>query len=373
MELDGRFSFKTFSIGLLLAVLFYAAFGGYAYINQHKTLEALENRLASQTVIIDGQAPTAPVQTAEAEIEAEAETEDTSEAEPLIEGQDTVEPPAPSDEEVVSADIKDELADALPQAPASLVQAPVEGLYEKSELGLLPVIKNRAETPFTVYKKPYILNKAAPFISVAVRDFGLSQPISDVMIEALPSDVSFIMSPYTAAPQIWIDKAREDGHEVWLEMPVENLDFPFSDPGAKGLLTHVSLQYNQDRLDWILSRVAGYTGVAAYTDDALSNAGPTFKKIANDIFERGLGYFELNTDSSFFIPLAATVNAPHVQADIDVSTFSLAASKLGGKRVIVMDATQKNIKDLKAWIIAMENRGVQNAPLSATVQTDGLE
>ncbi|MEZ5813437.1 MAG: divergent polysaccharide deacetylase family protein [Alphaproteobacteria bacterium] len=361
-SIHSLFSFKTFVVGLLGVFAVYAALFAYLFFARAQTLQGLEERLASQTVLVD-----------RARVSEIAAHHDMGEAQTAHDSAKAVSvaetPHGQSHDEDLS------LEELVGRQAKSLRQSPVPGFFEETEYGLLPVAKSPMQTPFEIYKKPFTLNLSKPYIAVGVKNFGLSKALSESMIAALPSSVSFILSPYSADPEEWVQKARADGHEVWLQLPIENNRFPLDDPGAKGLLTRVSLQYNQERLAWLLGRATGYAGIAAFTDSALNNSGAMFKNMARDIFGRGLGYFELNTASdSFFGALAADMGKPHTQAFallgiIDPQGPALKAVQAHidteGGAVVTLNPSPNNIVSLESWLAELEQQGVVSVPVSA--------
>lgn len=377
-----RISFKSFLAGLAIIVLGYVGLFAYLGMSAQSTQLLLEARLATQTVLVDR-----PLKNTNASVVAmpsapEITADDTATIETSETDNIDAEEPLPQ-AEVSEEDLADEnqsLEDIIGQQAKSLREAPIDGFYEDSEFGKLPIAKSRFQTPFEVYKRPYVLNLNKPFIALGIEDFGLSDAFSQAALDALPSNVSMLLSPYSSAPDGWVQKARKDGHEVWLQLPVERLSFPLDDPGAKGLLTRVSLQYNQERLKWLLGRASGYTGVAAYTDSALNNAGPMFTDIARDIFSRGLGFFELNpSNNSFFKPIALEQDIPHIQSFgsieiVDPQGEAMKAVLQGvstyGGAIATIQPTPRNLESLASWIEEQEEKGIAIIPLSAIANPD---
>lgn len=364
---QSRFSMKSFCIGLCAVALIYAILFGIALSNSDETQEALQNKLASMTVLVDNKG--------QLNFQIQSENSDHTDTD-NTNAPDTTKDPQTDPESTKELNLED----LVSQQSKALREAPVEGFYEETAAGRLPIAKSTTQTPFLIYSKPYVLNKNKPYISIVINDFGLSESLSQEMIETLPSSVTFILSPYSTKPNEWIAKARADGHEVWLNLPIENKNFPLSDPGTKGLLTRVSLQYNQDRLEWILSRADGYTGIAAYTDDALKNAGNVFDKMVRNIFGRGIGFLEMNTENdSFFLPIAQKLNTPraHSTAAIDVLNEDNASVKAvyaainrDGHAVAVVSPSPVNIGALENWMQSMDQDGIASVPLSAVAAPD---
>lgn len=365
-----RFSVKSFGIGLGLAALVYVVLFVIAFSQQEDSLRALQDRLASMTVLVDNKGQlTFTITQQNPEHTETVERVETTEPEHTTKIET---PPDPEDNL--------NLEDIVSQQSKALREAPVEGFYEVSAVGKLPIAKSPTQTPFLIYSKPFVLNKDKPYISVVINDFGLSESLSRDMIETLPSNVTFILSPYSQNPEDWIKRAREDGHEVWIGLPVENENFPLSDPGAKALLTRVSLQYNQDRLEWVLGRTVGYTGVAAFTDGALEEARNVFEKMIRGMLGRGIGYFEINTqDDSFILPLAKDMRVPHAHnsATIEVLDETNAGVKQiyarinrNGHAVALIEPSPVNLKALSGWLVSLEEDGIASVPLSAVAAPD---
>lgn len=353
------FSLKVFLGGLGVVCLLYLVMYLYISFQSDKTLAELESHLASQAVMIEG-------------VDHSQKTHDdfmahTSE----LSSHDKM--PAPGAEEEV-VDIQKLLHGSAASGKA-LTPAPIDGFYEETIDGKLPVKKGKYQTPFQVYKKPFLLNREKPAVAIVILDYGLSTPVSKQALAMLPSTISLSLSSYSPEADMWQEHARADGHEVWLNLPVQRERFPLDDPGPKGLLTSVSLKYNQERLNWAMGRATGYAGLTAFTDSALNNSAPMFNDLINDVFKRGLGFLELNDQGSPFIKmLAEKTQAPYARNDASLKSFSSDTKALGmienhiknNKRTIItVQPTVQNLGALKKWINTLEQRGIQVVPVSA--------
>jgi polysaccharide deacetylase 2 family uncharacterized protein YibQ len=366
-KFENNFSMQSFLYGLSAVVATYGAVFVYAaFQGGPEQIKNLQARLASQSVIIDY------IQTPPAPVAIEPEPQNVQTGAPVT--APVSEAPA-SEENDLDVLLLDQESNSSTKA---LIQAPVTGLYEDSKFGKLPIVKADGKTPFTVYKKPFLLNRDHPAIAIAVLSYGLSPLLSEKMLRELPPSVTFILNPYTNAPDEWQKKARTNGHEIWMQLMFENSDFPKYDPGAMGLMSDVSMKFNQDRLLWTLGRTAGYAGIAAFTDETLEKATPMFTSIANDIFSRGLGYFELSAGANSFIePLAVEKNTHSVRNFItldDLGTESegikavMQQVQTVGGATIVIKPTPINIDALKIWIQSLEDAGIHLVPVSALAE-----
>lgn len=351
--LERFFSLKQFLLALAIVLMVFLSLACYAALMKDRTMAMLETRLASYTVEVEKPEapPAAPVPIPD---KGESAKTQSPEADLPVEAKKTAVP------------VK------------SLPSAPLPGMTEASEYGELPVLSGEDSSPFDAYKKPAILNRDRPMLAVAVTDYGLSESLSEMALGALPAEVSLILNPYTAQADLWQKKAREDGHEIWLQLFTATRSFPFRDPGAKGLLAAAGLKYNQDRLYWTMGRTTGYAGIAAFTDSAMNAGAPVFRNLARDIFKRGLGYLEINPGrDSFLMPLALDAKAPHAQA-----AFTLDASgaespdtpniekhiRDHGGALVIVRATPGNIKFLRTWLERMRNSGINIVPASALAE-----
>ena len=94
-----------------------------------------------------------------------------------------------------------------------------------------------------------------------VSGLGISAKATTAALASLPPGVTLGFAPYAGDVQHWVNEARQFGHEVVLEVPMEPFDFPDSDPGPHTLRAGVDEDSNIQRLTWTLSRFTGYAGV----------------------------------------------------------------------------------------------------------------
>lgn len=347
-SLKQKFSLQAFLIGMGVVCSFYALIFLYAFLNKEETVKQLEAALPSLTVLV--------------------EKNEVLVEEPLPE------PPMNTEGRIGPPSLP--VPDVTKANTGRLPAAPLPDLYENSSYGSLPVAKSLIETPYQAYKKPVApADTHGALLSVAILNFGLSSSLSDYILKKLPGNVSLILSPYSDTPELWAKKARETGHEFWMELPLANKDFPGKDPGAKALMTNVSLRFNEERLLWVLGRAPGYAGVAAKSDNTLENAGPMFEVLIKSIFSRGLGYLELNTqDDAYIFPVAENLAVPRAKSNIQIDfldaeeqSFEQLENKLPpapSRITLYINPTPKSIDMLVEWLDKLEQQGVEIVPVS---------
>jgi len=151
-----------------------------------------------------------------------------------------------------------------PIEPDPLRPAPLPGLDEEGSFGRIPRIADDGTTPFDAYKRPFERVEGQPYVAIIVTGIGLNSTRTKAAIEDLPLNISLALSPYANNLQQVASDARAMGHEIFLQLPMEPIDFPLSDPGPRALLTSLPEGENLVRLEWLLARFPGYAGVVSY-------------------------------------------------------------------------------------------------------------
>ena len=132
-------------------------------------------------------------------------------------------------------------------------------LIQESPEGPLPRIADDGRKPMTAYAAPAASGKFR--IAIVVSGLGLSAKATEAAIAGLPPAITLAFEPYGGDVQHLVSEARQLGHEALLEVPMEPLDFPDSDPGPDTLRSGVEQDGNGQRLNWAMSRFTGYAGV----------------------------------------------------------------------------------------------------------------
>jgi polysaccharide deacetylase 2 family uncharacterized protein YibQ len=174
-------------------------------------------------------------------------------------------------------------------------------------------------------------------------------------------------------------RARAQGHEIVLQLPMET--FEGSDMnGARTLETGLSADQLADRLQWHLSRFAGYVGVENFLGRLFTAQTDDMARLMREIDKRGLLYLD---DGSSRTSVAASVGqtmgmavgradvaldaerAPEAIGAALLKLESIARQK--GFAIGTISALPANVEQVAQFIAGIERRGVQLAPLSAVV------
>lgn len=354
----------VFSLGAVLAA--------FLWLNAPDTIAAREQKLASQTVLI----------------KYEEAVSSGEESPPEIFG-----PPAPQPEDrsttatVIESPVEYHEEEGLAEAAvtttpqetlATLARAPIDGLYEDTKDGRLPKIRTSDKlTPFDGYRRPFTATAGKPVISIAVIGMGISASATETVIRSFPPDVTLVMDPYAINPDFWMNEARADGHEIWLHLPVETNLYPLHDPGPQTLLVNGLERQNLNKLNWILSRGAGYAGLVTGYDSSFTKSANALRPVASAIYMRGLGFIDGDTQPDQTVEsMAESMNRPYahnnVWIDIPATTEHVSASlrqlevlaQGQGSAIGFVHATPMSIEMLNQWIGTLNAKGLALAPLS---------
>jgi len=250
-------------------------------------------------------------------------------------------------------------------------------LIEDSPQGPLPKIARDGRTPLKAYGRGFANTDKRPKIALVLRGLGIDAAKAEAALAQLPSDVTLGFAPFAPALQSEIDRAREAGHEVLLEVPMEPFDFPDSDPGPHALLVAASPEENGKRLDWTLSRATGYVGVMNLLGGRFMGEEAAIEPVLARIAKRGLMFFDNGASSSSVTITSArhvkaalatgtmVLDAVQTQAAIDSKLAELEnAARQDGFAIGVASAYPITIARLAEWTASAEARGFQLVPLS---------
>jgi len=261
-----------------------------------------------------------------------------------------------------------------------LPPAPDPALVKVGPQGPLPVIAPDGRKPWQVYARPFDGTDRRPRIAIVIGDMGLSQSATLSAITRLPPPVTLAFAPYASDLQSWIAQARAAGHEVLLQLPMEPIDYPTNDPGPRALLTSLKPADNIERLDWLLSRFAGYVGVTNYMGSKFTTSPGDLKPVLEQLAGRGLLFLDSRSAARSVAPrIAGELGMPRVLNDrfidneasrtaIDARLEELERIALKNTAAVGMGYPYPvSIERVAAWAQNLAAKGIVLAPVSAIV------
>ena len=268
--------------------------------------------------------------------------------------------------------------------PASRVdQGRDDGLIEQSKFGPLPKRSADGRSPARIYARARVTPlDALPRIAILVTGLGLNQRLSERAVKKLPAEVSLAFSAYGRRLPKLVGKARNLGHELMLQVPMEPHDYPESDTGPQTLLVAQSAQENRPRLHWSLGRFKGYFGVVNSKGGRFLANSKAADGLFKELQQRGLVFFRKNSSGSPALSrLAERVGLGYSQANLQIdrnpseqaikqSLQKLeAAARRSGFAVGVAQMHPVSINMISKWAKSLESRGFHLVPVSSAYGT----
>ncbi len=255
-------------------------------------------------------------------------------------------------------------------------------LLEQSRHGPIPRIAPDGLRPSDVYARKASAGNAnpdGPRIAIIVGGMGISATATANALSRLPNAVTFAFTPYGADLDTLVAQAREKGHEVLLQVPMEPNDFPDNDPGPQTLLSSISAEQNTDRLHWLFSRMQGYVGIINFMGARFTASDGTLAPVLREVSKRGLIYVEDGSLSrSRGGQIAGANRLPYAKAELVIDAVPSAveidnalqrletlARSSGGVVVGYSSTLPASIDRIAKWAKAAQGRGIVLVPVTA--------
>jgi polysaccharide deacetylase 2 family uncharacterized protein YibQ len=254
-------------------------------------------------------------------------------------------------------------------------------LTESSRHGPLPKVAQDGSRVSDIYARPVkaIPGKPdAPRIAIVVGGIGIGGAATSDALGKLPAVVTLALAPYGGNLAQIATRARSDGHELLLQVPMEPFDYPDNDPGPQTLLTSLDPGQNVDRLQWLMSRFQGYVGIANAMGARFTASETSLAPVLQETAKRGLLYLDDGSSQrSVAGQIAGAHNLPFAKADLVIDAVPTpgdvdralarleAIARERGVAVGMASALPVSIERIAKWAKAAESRGVLLVPISA--------
>ncbi len=254
-------------------------------------------------------------------------------------------------------------------------------LIKQTSAGPLPRIGDDGHTPWQVYARPFDNNDTRPRIAIVMSGLGLSGAATQATIQGLPGPVTLAFQPFADNLEQWIRLSRAAGHEVLLNLPMEPIDFPASDPEPRALFVAYAPEENIERLEWALSRVSGYVGLLNHVGERFTASREAMLPIMTTLEHRGLAFVDARVSArSVATTLATEQNVPRAINDrfldareVSRTTVDARLSELEsiavevGVSVGIGQAFPVTIERVREWAATLNGKGIMLAPISAVL------
>lgn len=264
---------------------------------------------------------------------------------------------------------------ALGPSRVSAVSERVNGAY-------LPRVGVDGRAPADVYARPFSNPNNQPMVSLVVGGLGINATHTRSAIEELPPEVTLSFAPDARSLQYWINSAREHGHEVLLEVPMEAYEYGRMKMHPLTLMAGDKSSVNESRLTRLLGRASGYFGVISYQGAKFADDPAATGAVLETLGERGVAFL---TDGSLpetaFVDVAGQTNVRFARADAPVDA-TVSADEINAEFMELETAALKQgasmgagyafpltIELAKEWTAGLEAKGILLAPASALAET----
>lgn len=271
--------------------------------------------------------------------------------------------------------------------PVQLSPAPDPRLAERGRYGTLPKIGPDGARALDVYARPEAsgLERGGPVagrIALVVSGLGIGQAATQDAVQRLAPAISLAFAPYGTDVARSAARAREAGHEVLVQAPMEPFDYPDNDPGPQTLLAGSKPAENLDRLAFVLARVPGAVAVMNFMGARLTSEAAALEPVLREIGARGLGFLDDGTSPrSLARDVGRKVKAPVARAEIVVDAVprpdtidrELArleeAARKSGFALGSATALPLSIDRIARWSRDLESRGILLVPASRALRS----
>ena len=263
-----------------------------------------------------------------------------------------------------------------------LVTAPDKRLVEPSKYGPLPKIGADGLKPMNVYARPLPVaarpKTGTPIIAVVFGGVGLSSEATQSAIANLPEEVTLGFAPYGKGLEAYVKQARDAGHELVLQVPMESFDYPANSAGPETLLTTSDEATNLAHLRMLMAKMTGYIGLMNYQGGKFTADAAVLSPIVREAAARGLLLLDDGSSPRSLVTtigqdMAALTLRGNIiidgQAQKDAINAELAKleaqARTHGFAIGIANGYPVSIDMIAAWASSLQARGMTLVPLSA--------
>jgi polysaccharide deacetylase 2 family uncharacterized protein YibQ len=258
-----------------------------------------------------------------------------------------------------------------------IAHLPDKALIEASETGPLPIRSADGRRPFDVYARPWSGARGAR-VAIVIGGLAVSQTGTQAAIAKLPAEVTLAFAPQGNSIGRWMQAARQGGHEIVMQVPLEPFDYPNVNPGRNTLTVSATPEENLKSLHWALSRTTNYTGVMNYMGARFSADATAMGPFMAELGKRGLAYVDDGSSARSLAPELSLKNGvPFVAGDTSIDAVQdrgailkkldglEATARAKGYAIGIGSAFDLTVDTVSSWVTEAKKRGIEIVPISA--------
>lgn len=219
-------------------------------------------------------------------------------------------------------------------------------------------------------------------VAVVVRGLGLNGQVTGRAIDELPGEIALSFSPYGSKLGARMRRAREAGHELFMDLPMQPRSFPVPDTGKRTLKVDDEPARNLERLRAVLNAGTDAMGVVAHRGGAFVERRQAVEPVLEALHERGLIYVANGRSRGDTTgAVADDLGLPHLEtrAILDrrpvgravVDSWLAAAERMAqesGLALVLVNAYPMTLDALTRWSQTLDARGIALVPVSAALE-----
>ncbi|WP_250157430.1 divergent polysaccharide deacetylase family protein [Tianweitania aestuarii] len=254
---------------------------------------------------------------------------------------------------------------------------PDQALIETSPVGLLPQRAADGRRPFDAYARPWSCARGAR-IALVIGGLGVSQTGTQEAIEKLPPEITLALASGGNSLPRWMQAARQSGHEIVMQVPLEPFDYPAVDPGRATLTVDAPASETVENLQWVLARTTNYVGVMNYMGARFLGEAKPVETMMAELGKRGLAFVDDgSTARNEAQPLAEVNRVPFASSDMQIDAVRERGAILAkldelermaqanGSAVGTGSAFDVTVDTVSAWVADAQRRGIEVVPITA--------
>ncbi len=174
--------------------------------------------------------------------------------------------------------------------------------------------KDLPQKPIT--KLPQLPGDHPPLVAIVIDDIGYDLQTADRLLQ-LDAPLTFSVLPYGPHSKEFAAKARSEGHEIMLHLPMQPKEFPAVNPGPGALLSQMTADEFIGQLESDIDQIPGLKGVNNHMGSAISTSSNRMRQIFSILKKRGLYYIDSRTTAETVArPSAELLQVPFTERDI---------------------------------------------------------
>jgi polysaccharide deacetylase 2 family uncharacterized protein YibQ len=248
----------------------------------------------------------------------------------------------------------------------------------------VPEIVQETIPPRQAYAIPFEQESLLPRVAFIVTGLGQNADVTRAAIDTLPPYVALAFLPFAPDVAARLQAARDKGHEVILQIPMEPKNFPREDPGPQALMAMAGEEVNLKNLDAFLSKGTGFFGVMPYMGGRFAIRKDLLEPVLARLADAGYVYLDPYTFRSM-PALAGQLRIPFVSVDVDLDEdpqgsavsrrFEQLAgrAKYDGRAVGTIRPYPRSVERLKEWLEDQDFQGLELVPVSSLARIDDVD